>query len=586
MGARYGAWAVVRPHGRQVEVELSVVDLRGEPRLHAVVAGDTTDQLALGDQVGTRILAAIADGLPASYRRGAALVRVRPEAAVEFLQGEAAAERGAWLVAERHYDAALRLDSTFVLAAWRLGNARRWMPLRATPPFPTGFYRLFQSRAGDLTEVDRRLVEAQFAPSGVPRFVRYDSAMAVAPADGYVKLLYGDELFHRGPLSGRGLDEAVRMLQDATTADPTLAPAWEHLAWACIRLGHREEAERALDQLRRLSGRREEREIDLPALLGLAFVARFQPEALAGAGREALASRDNRALAARGALAFDLPDVQLGFGGTLSAAEATPAPLRASGHIAQGVALVALGRPAAALAELDAAGALFPDPRESLLQAAEWRLIPKALGVPGFSDAEAARGRRLLAERGERSGEARAAWALAVDAVMRSDTLAADRWRQALEQADSGAGPRVALVAALRAASAGDPARALRLSEPALAYDSAGYAPDPFFRAVLHLRRGDWQLALGQAEEADRSWRWYENTDVVGWPSAEAQSGEVDWALSPWVRVRRGALAASAGRPAEACVLARRSIELWARAEPAVLRLADSVRDATRTCAP
>jgi hypothetical protein len=93
-------------------------------------------------------------------------------------------------------------------------------------------------------------------------------------------------------------------------------------------------------------------------------------------------------------------------------------------------------------------------------------------------------------------------------------------------------------------------------------------------------------LALGQTEAADRSWLWYENTDVVGWPSAEAQPAEIDWALSPWVRVRRASLAASAGHGFEACALVRRPLQLWAQAEPSVARLADSVRAVTRACAP
>jgi hypothetical protein len=138
----------------------------------------------------------------------------------------------------------------------------------------------------------------------------------------------------------------------------------------------------------------------------------------------------------------------------------------------------------------------------------------------------------------------------------------------------------------MSAAARGDPSEALRLSDSVLAFDSAGYAPDPFFRGVVHLQRGDWKLAIGRPRETDGSWMWYENTDVVGWPEAEVQAAEVDWALSPWVRVRRARLAAGEGRMPEACLLARRVLEIWSRPEPAIAVLADSVRVVMEPCPP
>ena len=125
-----------------------------------------------------------------------------------------------------------RCDSTFLLAAWRLGNARRWMPLRPTPPFPDNFRDLFARHGRDLPRTDSLLIAAQFAPSGGARFAAYESALASDTANATAMLLYGDELFHRGPLAGRPLEEAARMLARATAANPRLAPAWEHLTWA------------------------------------------------------------------------------------------------------------------------------------------------------------------------------------------------------------------------------------------------------------------------------------------------------------------------------------------------------------------
>jgi tetratricopeptide (TPR) repeat protein len=586
MHAGFGAWAVVRPVGGRIQVAVSVRNDRGEPVLQTVIEGDSADRLALGDQIGTRIIATISEKLPPTFRRGAAIVQVRPDAALEFLQGEAAAERDAWLPAEAHYAAALALDSSFILAAWRLGNARRWMPLRSTPPFPPGFRALFHARRNDLPEVDRRLVDAQFAPSGLPRLEVYEATRRLAPDDAYVMLLYGDELFHRGPLSGRSLDEAARMLAQATEGDSTSAPAWEHLAWALIRLGRREDAARALANLSRVAGRREESEIYLPDFLRVAFTARFEPTALASAGGPLLQSPSALALAARGALAFDLPDVELAFGGMLAGLEDAPPALRASGEVAQGVALVALGRPSAALIALDSAVALFPNPGKAVLQAAEWRVIPRALGAPGITEAEAERGRGVLVALTARPGGAHAAWALAVDALARRDTAAGRHWQAVVAEDGSADGSLGVLLAAMATAASGHPDSALLISEPALARDSAGYAPDPFFRAALHLLRGTWQVATGQPDEADRSWLWYENTDAVGWPDAEAQPAEVDWALGSWARVRRASLASATGRQGDACALGRRVLETWHHAEPSTTRLADSLRTSLASCPP
>jgi tetratricopeptide (TPR) repeat protein len=582
--SRYGAWGRLRPRGAGLEVELTVVDARGVSLLQNVVESDSSTQVELGDRVGARILGAIAPGLRPTFPSGAAAAQVNPEAALEFLHGEDAFARDAWLPAERHYQRALALDSTFLLAAWRLANARRWMPLRPDPPFPAGFLELFRARGGALPEVDRRLIEAQFAPSGAPRFELYEAARRLGRGNAYAMLLYGDELFHRGPLAGRPLSEAAEMLAAAAAADPTLAPAWEHLAWALIRLGRQDESRRALDSLDRVAGRREDSEIYLPDFLHVAFAARFTPAALEQGAGAALETPAALALAARGALAFDLPEFELRFGRALATLDGAEPRRRASGHVAQGLAFVALGRVAAGLAQLDSAAALFPDPAEARLQAAEWRVIPHALGVPAFSDVEAARGRTALTRLATGPEPVtRAAWALALDALARGDTAAAAPWREAVEGSEPIGGPLAALLEAMADVAPGDTG-ALARSAPGLAYDSAGSAPDPFYRAALHLMRGDWYLASGRARDADRSWLWYENTDVVGWPEAEAQAGEVDWALSSHARRRRASQAFAEGRRGDGCALAARVFEIWASPDPATAAAAAPLRQAAAGC--
>jgi tetratricopeptide (TPR) repeat protein len=432
--------------------------------------------------------------------------------------------------------------------------------------------------------VDRLLVDAQFAPGGNQRFARYEEALRRAPQDAYPALFYGDELFHRGPLAGRPRDDAIRMLQHAVRLDSLLAPAHEHLAWALIRSGRREEARRSLDALSRAAGSPEESEIYLPGLLEIAFAMRFTPEA-AAKQPAALGSPFVLGLAARGALSFDMPVVQAALGAQLAGLPSAPPALHGSGEIAQGVALMVMGRPARALPHFDAAVRLLPARDEARLQAAEWRIVPAALGLPGIPSGELERGRRELElmSNDDTLGY-RAAWALALDALRRGDTSAAAPWIRRVVSRSGSTGPLALHLRAMQHSAAGRFQEALKLSQPALAYDSAGRAGDPFFRAVLHLQRGEWHAAAGQARAADAAWLWYENLDAVGWPSTVAQACEVDWAVGTYARWRRARLADSTGARADACRDMAGVVALWADAEPAYGPLLSEARGIRQKC--
>jgi tetratricopeptide (TPR) repeat protein len=569
--SRYGAWAIVRPHGPLLEVQLRVIATDGKPLLERSVTGDSANLPGLGDAVALTITESLFSARQRTAPDG--LARVPRAARVEFLLGEDAFARDAWLTAERHYQRAYELDSSFVLAGWRLGNTRRWLPLRVESPFPAGLWQRYQQNRDALPEMDRYLIEAQFRPSG-ERFESYERALRVAGDDPSAALLFGDELFHRGPLAGRPLRDAVGLLERAVAIDPSLAPAWEHLTWALIRLGERDRAAAALSRLEQLAAPREESEIHLPTFLRIAYDWRFGSKG--GDERRAalLGSPGALALAARGALSFGLAAAQAELGAALSEAAET-ADLRASGLIARGVALFALGRPQAALAALDSASVLFSSPAEARLQAAEWRVIPPALGMPGIGQGERDRGRAVLrALAADSLSGHRAAFALALDAYARGDTAAVETWGARVRHA-TGAGQRLLpLVDALEHGARSSWDAALALSEAGLASDSVGYAPDPFFRSALHLLRGEWLANEGRPLEADRSLLWYENLDVIGWPHAEAQPAEVDWALGSFARLRRARLAAADERSADACALARGVAEVWGDAEPAVLAYA------------
>ena len=586
VGAKYGVWGVVRPSRAGLEVQLYCLDAGGRTRLETVIRGNTADRMGLADTIRLRLMSTVSPHSKQLSRNLGGLAGVDPRAVPEFLFGEAASERDAWLTAEKHYRNALAIDSTFVLAAWRLANARRWMPLRPEPPHPTGFLSLYRSHGGNLPVLDRLLIEAQFAPSGEDRLGLYQEALRRAPRDAYVALYYGDELFHRGPLYGRSRDTAIAVLQRAVELDPSLAPAREHLAWALIRSGRREEARHSLDALHRTAGKPEESEIYLPMFLQLAFAARFAPDS-APVNDPVLYSPFGLGLAARGAFSMHMPEVGAVLGARLAALPSVPPALHGSGEIALGLALMTLGRPMLALAHFDSAVHLLPERHEARHQAAEWRVIPSALGLPGIPAAEIERGRRELARlAGDSSRSVRAAWGLAFEALRRGDTAGATPWVRRVATGSAAVSPFHLLLQAMQQAADGRLEAALKLSEPALAYDSAGRAGDPFFRAALHLQRGDWFEKLNRPESADASWLWYENLDVVGWPSTVVQAGEVDWPLGNLARLRRAGLAARRGDREKVCALVAELLQSWAQPEPSFESLVAEARGLESHCRP
>jgi hypothetical protein len=209
-------------------------------------------------------------------------------------------------------------------------------------------------------------------------------------------------------------------------------------------------------------------------------------------------------------------------------------------------------------------------------------VIPAALGVPGWSEDERERGRVALRNMTKDSSlRGRAAWALALDAHARGDTLEAATLGETV--ALSGGAALASLLVGMDSAARGNWAGALAATEPALAFDSAGRG-DAFLRAALHLQRGAWLEHSGRAKEADSSWLWYENLDVVGWPSAAAQSAEVDWALATYARSRRARLALAAGDQAEGCAFAEAVADAWAEAEPPVAAAGREVASLANGC--
>ncbi len=80
--SRFGIWGTVHPRGPRLEVEIHVVNARGEPVLQAVEQGDSADRIGLADRVGGRIIGALSPELTPAYRSAPAARRPRRRARV------------------------------------------------------------------------------------------------------------------------------------------------------------------------------------------------------------------------------------------------------------------------------------------------------------------------------------------------------------------------------------------------------------------------------------------------------------------------------------------------------------------------
>lgn len=591
--ARHVAQGDVVQVGDSLEARLRVVDAAGTILPGSgVVSGHAADLLAFSEAVAFQILSVAAPRLAPVYSRAGGLPETSGPAIREFLLGEAAFERNAWPRALRHYAAAAKIDPEFAPALWHAVLAWEWMG-RGIPYPDVDLEHLYAEHGHQLSPADRGLLEADLIPPGPQRFTKLEALRARYPEHIYAAAQYGDELLTRGPLFGIPTARAAQVLAEAAAHDSFFSPTYADLAMALTALGRRAEARAAVIRLQRISAPPEELEPEaryLPPFLWQAFYERFHPDSAAlrraaFLGAESAEARSALRFAARWGLWFDLPETQLALGAQLVAA-AGSARSRAEGHQAQALALIDLGRVTEAIAHLDSAAALFETP-EAHLQAAEWRVVPAALGLPGWPESEVARGRAAL-----RSLVAspvhgpRAAFALALHALAAGDTVEAARLRALVSRERGPAATRLdALLGALGEASRGRVRRALERSAP-LRSHYVLTREAPFARAVLYVQRGRWWAELENEDAADAEWLWVSNQDLLGYLGDEAQPAEIDWAFAAYARWLRGRLTPRPDRAA-ACEHWGRLADLWAQADPPLRdRARDAGERAREGCAP
>jgi tetratricopeptide (TPR) repeat protein len=585
--ARYLAHATITAH-RDTQVTIELLRRDGQ----VVAAGAVHLGGGPGDiarRVGYRITRIVQPDSEFTYE-GSKVLPQKDDALTAYLDGLRAFRRNAFQPAVERFSAALERDSGFGLARWWLSNAWRWR--QTGMPHPAMDLRaVLDAQGADLPELERLLMKAQVADSLPRRLVLYRTAIERYPRSAYAAFLYADELQSRGPYSGISLQTSTEALEAAVEKDSSLGPALNHLVWAYIRLGLREDALRALEPATRASAGRDEVRWYQPPLLAFAIAERFFPDSALNVRRVLLRDpRDRQALGEvlRLSAMLGVATTQADLGYQLAQDRRLAPPLRGNFHVARALALIGMGRIGEALLHFDSAAVLL-DTSEARLQAAEWRLLLPILGSPGVPPVEIDAGRSTLREFvSDPAYGSRAAWVLGLDAVARGDARGFSRSTKFLYAArdDTIAVRLGTLLEAVHKASRGGFAEALAHTGALLPLDSAGRGGDPFARAVLHMKRAEWLDSLERLAEADSAQLWYENFEFIGMPSGEAQASEIDWALGTYAMWLRGERAYRRHDRTAACRHLQRVLELWSGAdaayEPLVRGATERVRGACR----
>jgi hypothetical protein len=252
--------------GDSLDVRVRLLDPDGSSRESPVIRGVMASPYDLGYAVGLAIIRLDRPAAATAYQGAPALLGRASEAIRAFIAGEAAFQREMWAAAAAEYRRAIAADSTLAMAWWRLFNVQRWR--RIPPDFDLA--RIVAAYPDAFFPSDMELIEATLAPAGAERLRRFRDAGRRAPLDAYAHLLYANELFHRGPLSGFTRDSAVSVYRTALAADSMLAPAYGGLAWAAIAIGDGPTARDALDRYRRITSPQTDDDFCLGCFLELA----------------------------------------------------------------------------------------------------------------------------------------------------------------------------------------------------------------------------------------------------------------------------------------------------------------------------
>jgi len=533
------------------------LDLPRQQRI--VVATTAAGWRAVIDPLVDSLLMRLYNGAPLDSQLPRQVMPQSPAGMQAFLEAERAFTRAWWDSAYQLYARAGDLDSTCVLCRLRHAEVGRFLSL----PEDTADESAYRAHVAGFTPQYQALIRAEL----VPLRARLDSLSQLTKRWPHFlsgRFRYADELIHRGPLIGHPRREAAAYFEQTSDVRRDFVPAWEHLVWLWVAEGNASVAKADFDSLNVLAPRATTPVRDLlDAAMAWRFLPQGQAAALtAGIFPTARARQEPLDAGARYLNAFDDQAGAVWLGAQLDSAN----DHRESAMLAQLFGDLGLGRPQQAGAVRARLLDQFGDPAVELfgleLEATLMMIDPDS-GV-------AARWRPLagrLREFASRAG---------MDLRPRAEWMAALMTQHFAGQSTvlgrDVPAPLVALESATETAGRGDLAGALTRTAPLVEIESARVG-DPFFRTLLHFLRAEWSERLAQPYSADQELSWYENTDVIEYPTGAPQPSEVDWAFGVLARWRRAGLATVNDNQ---CRLYRDVARLWAGGERRYAERADS----------
>ena len=237
--------------GRHVTINASVIDApKGRARVRASVEGSPDSLTRLVDALAAKLLALEAGE---GEQRLGNLTSTSLPALHAYLDGQVLVRQGSFPEAAEKFQLALQHDSTFALAGLGLTRAVSWFG-QGTKGRGSRLAWRYRDR---LSPRDQALLEAYLGPRWPARSPLREEIQAaerfvqVAPDNPEAWQVFGDQLYHYGPLTGipDALRRASAAFARAITLDSSFTPALEHGVALALAL---EDTAAARDALRRL----------------------------------------------------------------------------------------------------------------------------------------------------------------------------------------------------------------------------------------------------------------------------------------------------------------------------------------------
>ena len=217
--------------GGRIEVTASSYDAQGTLRARVnASAPDEAHIFAAVDKIARDLLAAQFSGAPERMERVAATTTTSLAALKAFLEGERAVRSGQRNVAIDAFNRAVREDSTFALAHYRLSTAALWssdaaLIARSVAMSLRYFDKLPQH---ERLSLEARNAVALGATDDADR--KYRDIVAAYPDDADAWNQLGELVFHAGPWRGRPFTDSRGAFERVLATHPDDANALLHLA--------------------------------------------------------------------------------------------------------------------------------------------------------------------------------------------------------------------------------------------------------------------------------------------------------------------------------------------------------------------